>query len=232
MPKAKYLGKGVYSIPEASHLTNIPTSQIRRWVRGYRLYRDSSSTWRSPVFTPDYGAIGDKFALSFLDLVEVQFIAWFRQQGVSWRAIRVAAANAAKLLEFGHPFAKRDFFTDGSGILARIAKSSGEQELVNLVSSQYEIDQLVYPLLYQNLDFGEGEMDVANRWWPQGRRAGIVVDPARNMGRPIVAQWNIPTAVLANLFENVGSVDRVADWYEIDVVAVRQAVEFEQRTAA
>lgn len=230
MKKAKYLGKGVYSIPEVSNLTGISTSHIRRWVRGYRLYRDSTVSWQSLVFAPDYQAIGEKFALSFLDLIEVQFIAWFRRHEVSWKAIRVAAENAAKLLEFGHPFAKRSFFTDGKGILARIGESSGEHELINLVSSQYEMDQLVCPLLYENLDFGE--MDVANRWWPRGRSAGIVVDPARNMGKPVVAKWNIPTGVLASLFDNVGSIERVADWYEIDSEAVRQAVEFEHRSAA
>ena len=32
----KFIGKGLYSVPEAARLTNVPSARIRRWLSGYR----------------------------------------------------------------------------------------------------------------------------------------------------------------------------------------------------
>ena len=218
----RFLGKGIFSLPEAAALTGLSSAQIRRWITGYQ-HRDA-------VFAADFQRLNERVSLSFLDLVEVLFVDSFRKHGVSWSSIRTAAQKAAAMLEYSHPFAKRSFYTDGKYILTRIAEASGDPELLNLVDDQYEIDTLVFPLLYENLDFGD--LDIAARWWPRGREAGVFVDPHHNMGRPTVATFNIPTAVLAQLFETVKSAQEVADWYEIDTGSVMQAVEFEASLAA
>lgn len=225
-----YLGKGIYSVPEASRLTGIRSNQIRRWLTGYQRTTKSGTAVQPSIFRPDFGQLDGKLSLSFLDLIEIQFIHSFRRHGVSWRSIRTAATRAADLLQFGHPFAKRQFFTDGKSILARIADEAKEPDLLNLVNSNYEIDRLVSPFLYGNLEFGE--LDVANRWWPSGKQAGIVVDPARHLGKPIVERYNIPTAVLAASYHAAQSLEVVADWYEIDQESVKQAIDFEILQAA
>lgn len=225
-----FFRRGIYSVPEASRLTGISAAQIRRWIRGYKRVDDTGVQWKSAVFDADYPSIDNVLSLSFLDLVEVQFIQSFRQHGVSWKAIRLAAQRAADLVESEHPFAKRQFFTDGKSILTRIAGDCDNVELLNLVHNQYELDRLVSPLLYENLDFGE--LDFANRWWPTGRSSGVVVDPLRNLGKPIVERYNVPTSVLADMVEATGSIERVADWYEIDLDSVREAVTFEGASRA
>ena len=225
-----HIGKGVYSVAEASRLTGIPAAQIRRWTRGYRIRTKAGVREQPPIFDTEFETVDQSHALSFLDLIEIQFIHSFRKHGVSWNAIRVATQRAASILQFSHPFTKREFFTDGSSILTRIGRESDEPELLNLVIDQYEMNSLVSPLLYENIDFGE--LDIAERWWPNGRSAGVVVDPSMNLGKPIVAKYNIPTSVLAQAYRSVGSVELVANWYEIDQAAVECAIKFEMPRAA
>ena len=225
----EYLGKGIYSIPEAARLTRLTSGQIRRWVRP-RSSTAATSDRRPPIVAPDFEVIDSRLSLSFLDLIEVLFVKSFRSYGVSWKAIRTASQSASRLLDSNHPFAQRRFFTDGIDILTRIGEEQTERELMNLVRSQYEFDEIVAPLLYENLDFGE--LDLARRWWPGGRSRDIIVDPHLNLGKPVVARYNIPTSVLYQLYLSQSSSSKVADWYEIDEEAVVAAVDFEAGLAA
>lgn len=61
---------------------------------------------------------------------------------------------------------------------------------------------------------------------------GVVVDPARCFGKPIVEGPCIATRILASAYESNGrDILRVADWYEIDPQDVQRAVDFEARIA-
>lgn len=223
-----YIGRGIYSVPEVARLTGVSSSKIRRWVRGYTLSDYHGRL--PPVIEPDYAPIENRTSLSFLDLVEVRFVDSFRRHGVSWRSIKIASRRAAALLQTNHPFAKRRFFTDGREILTRVAEDSREPELLNLVRDQYELDDIVSPLLTEELDFDD--LDLARRWWPRGKQGGVVVDPARNLEKPIVERYGVPTEVLSRQYKAAGSLEAVAEWYEIDVDSVRRAVEFEAFLAA
>lgn len=225
-----YLGRGIYSIPEAATLTSLPANQVRRWILGYGGIRADIPPKYAPLFAADYPRMGRSVSISFLDLVEVLFIRSFRKHGVSWGSIRVASQKAAAFLESPHPFARRAFYTDGRDILTRVAQDSGERELINLVRDQYEMDDIVSPALYENLEFGD--MDFANRWWPLGRSQGVVVDPALNLGKPVVAAYNIPTATLGRMAKTAGNVRQVAEWYEVDEATVLAAIEYENAIAA
>ena len=92
------------------------------------------------------------------------------------------------------------------------------------------MDDLVSPALYENLDFSE--MDLANRWWPLGRSKRVVLDPALNLGKPVVAAFNIPTATLSRVAKTAGSAREVAEWYEVDEATVLAAIEYENALAA
>jgi uncharacterized protein (DUF433 family)/DNA-binding transcriptional MerR regulator len=223
-----YIGKGIYSVPEVARLAGVSASKIRRWVRGSEV--GDNNVRRPPVIESDYPQLENKTALSFLDLVEIRFVDSFRRHGVSWKSIRTASQKAADLLDTTHPFAKRRFFTDGKEILTRVAEESMEPELLNLVRDQYELNDIVSPLLTAELDFDD--LDLARRWWPRGKQAGVVLDPARNLGKPIVDRCGVPTEVLSHQYKASGSLEAVAEWYEIDVDSVRRAVEFEASLAA
>lgn len=226
----EYLGRGIYIISEVSRLTGIRATTVRRWVEGYRYVRNASARLSVPVFGTEYGAIEGKTALSFLDLVEIRFIEVFRSYGVSWPTIRVASLRAAELLDCAHPFAKKVFYTDRRTIFARISQGSDDVALIDLAKRQYAIDKILSPYLHSGLEFN-GE-EVAERWWPKGKQAGIVVDPKRNFGRPIMDKYNVPTRVLASALRAGASIREVAEWYEVDEESVQAAADFEVKSAA
>lgn len=225
----RYLGRGIYTVAEASRLTGVPRHSIRRWLRGYRFGASRGGEHQSrPIVVGDYGNEDfEQLTLSFLDLVEARFVSAFRQHGVSWKVIRLAASRATELLDRSHPFSSRRFQTDGKTILAEVGQDT--PELLDLAKNQMAFRKVIAPYLYQALDFSE---DVAVRWWPTGKRSGILVDPMRAFGQPIVDNTGIPTRTLFEAFEVEGATARVAQIYEIPERTVKRAVEFERSLAA
>src|SRR3546814_17143069 len=108
---SKLLGVGIYSIPDASRISGVSASRIRRWARGYR-YKVGNEARRSPaVWAADLPPIDGVFSLSFLDLLEVRFIDAFLESGLSWKKLRTAADAAKELLGTTHPFSTQSFKT-------------------------------------------------------------------------------------------------------------------------
>ncbi len=223
--QSSLLGKGIYNIPEASALTGVSTGRIRRWLRGYR-FRSGSQDHRSPpLWAPQLPDIEGKMALGFLDLLEVRFVDAFLSEGVTWPTLRKAAAKAADLVDSSHPFCTKRFKTDGRHIFAELLDTTGEASLIELTKSQHYFEKIIRPYL-KGLEF---EADEPARWWPLGTNREVVLDPQRSFGLPIVDKAGIQTAVLAKAVGVNKSVRQVAAWYETDLKAVRDAVEFERQ---
>ena len=60
----------------------------------------------------------------------------------------------------------------------------------------------------------------------------MVLDPNRGFGQPIISEFGVPTAILANAYNIEKSYEKVANWYEVNRRAVREAVVFERNLAA
>lgn len=230
LSSASLIGIGLYSVPEAARLSHVAPARIRRWLRGYA-YRHADEQRTSPaVWQPQLPVLDGSVGLGFLDLMEVRFVDAFREAGVPWRTIRLAAQRAKELLNQDHPFSTRGFQTDGHSIFADVLQESGESQLLDLAKNQYAFKRVISPSLYAGVDFDQ--MDRAARWWPMGKRRHVVVDPMRLFGQPIVAEGNVPTAVLADAVETEGSVRSVSKWYGVHESAIRDALKFERSLAA
>ena len=226
----KVIGRGVYSLAEAERLTKVPQQRIKRWTAGY-VYRDKDEErYTAPVIATELEPIDGTPVLDFSDLLEVRFLNAFREHGVGWKAIRIAAQRAKELLGRHRPFSTRIFKTDGQTILAEIVQEAGDKLLLDLVENQYAFEQIISPYLYAGIEFDQ--LDEPERWWPLGEERCVVLDPQRAFGAPIVAQGGIPTRILADAMQTEGSIEFVAKWYESDPREVCDAVEFEHRLAA
>lgn len=223
-----FLGIGTYGVPEAARLTGIPSARIRRWIRGYRFKARNGYRTSPPVVKGELEHLGGQTVLSFLDLMEIRVVDEFLNRGVRWRTLRQAHQNARGLLRMSHPFCSRQFKTDGREIFTQIHAETGEPALIGLSESQRVFAGILDPYL-EDIDF---DKDVPRRWWPLGRSVGVVIDPARSYGKPIVARSGVPTQVLAQAYDAERSYRAVAAWYEVDEAAVRHAVRYERRLAA
>lgn len=223
------VGIGLYSIPEASRLTKIPSQSIRRWLKGYRYPAGSSNRYSSPLWVPEVGEIDDSLTISFLDLMELRIVREFRGKGVSLQAIRIAIQRASNLFARSHPLTQKRLLTDGRSIFAQIAQEQGDPELVDLVSSQYAFERVLRPSLYASMAF-DSYGDVIC-WYPLWRKKSVVLDPGRSFGRPIVAE-GVPTEILTAAYAAEQNLETVARWYDVPKEAVKAAIDFEQQIAA
>ncbi len=259
-PQYRWIGRGIYTTAEASRLTAISARRIRRWVQGYRFGLEGGRRTSPPVLTPEVTQRDEGFvALTFRDLIEVMCVHGFLKAGVKWPLLRNAHQNAAEILGLDHPFATRQFLTDGHSVLLK----TGEESLLDLVSNQYALVRILSPYLKTDgLDFVGA---FAARWWPMGKREPVVLDAGRSFGQPIVPQ-GVPTVILYRAYlaesraksspEAIGlwpaparidpsahpllvaaaldekTVRYVAGWYSIPPRSVRAAIEYESRLAA
>lgn len=225
----RYIGHGVYSLPEASRLISVPRQRIRRWLEGY-VFRSSGRTYYSaPVVAADVGRSSGELSLSFADLLEVRFLDAFLQHGVSLREIRLAAEGARELVESDHPFSTKKFKTDGKSILAEIGKPRSRKYL-DVAKSQWVFSSIVRPYLFAGVEFNQ--MNEPNRWWPLTKRKLVLIDPERSFGTPIVSEGGVPTRVLAASAKAEKSRRTAALLYDVPLRAVNHAVEYETQLSA
>ena len=219
---ADIVGVGIYTVPEAARLTRVPAPRIRHWVFG-----KGGHAALDPELLPQDG----QEAIGFLNLIEVLFLRELRAQGVSFGAIRKAAALARKYLNRPHPFANGQFFvhTDGKNLLLQVVNDTDDKSLVDLASGNGAWLQVLERSFTHSISF-DGINGSASQWQPDPRAPRIVVDPQRQFGRPIDSETGVPTDVLADALraEN-GNAARVAKWWKVPVEAVNQAAEFELR---
>ena len=225
-----YIGKGIYPLITAAKILKINPQKMRRWIKGYTYPKNMEFHSSKPLFKIEFEYNSDDVVISFLDLAELLFIKTFVQYGISLQKIRKAAITASNLLNASHPFAIRKMFTDGKSIFAKIAQTENDTSLLDLLNKQFQLDEIVEPLLYECIDFNK--YDYAEKWWPLGKRKDIVLDPTRNMGQPILNKYNVRTELIYELYKTNHSISEISEWYELDKKAIDTAINFEKGLVA
>ncbi|HEX4265872.1 MAG TPA: DUF433 domain-containing protein [Verrucomicrobiae bacterium] len=164
-----------------------------------------------------------------MDLIEIRFVDAFLKAGVSWKMIRKAHEKGIEIFGTNHPFCTRGFTTDGREIFVELHKETGERSLMEIVSSQHVFVQIIRPFL-KELEFDSEHTLV--RWKPATSKRLVVLDPARNFGKPTVARHGVPTEILARAAQASESLEEVSRWYEVPRAEIEDAIEFEQQLAA
>lgn len=226
------VGIGVYDVSEASRLTGIATSKIRRWLFGYATKQSEAEVSKyAALWTPEPSLDDLDQTLSFHDLLEIRFVDAFRKHGVSLQAIRVASEHAKDWFDSPYPFTCRRFQTDGQSIFATTLEKTGDEHLIDLVKKQYVFKQVIKPSLYAGIDYGDHNQ--ALRWYPISRSKKVVLDPARSFGKPILADSGITTETIFTSWqaEDQNS-SYVASLYGLTKDEVELAVRFELRMAS
>lgn len=216
---------GFYTVAEAARLLGLSSGQrITRWLV-------PTAKGAEPVVLRDYQRVGKEHELSFLDLMEIRFIEHFRQVRISLQSLRVAAKTARAELGVTHPFATSSvkFQTDRKAIFLETAKATGDKQLLNLMTKQIAIYEVIESSFARDLVFG---MDgVAAEWRPAPAAApNVIVSPRFAFGRPVVGNRRVPTSALfRSWLSNENDIGVVSDWFEVEPEAVEEAVRFELR---
>jgi uncharacterized protein (DUF433 family) len=227
-PKTE-LWSGSYSLLDAARIARAKPRSLKRWATGYD-YSYSKQKFHSPGLlqsaVPDVD--GEKF-LTFQQLVEMMFIRFFHEHGVSLPVIRAVAKTMATRYKTSHPFAIQNLQTDGTTIFAdglHIDDTEGLSQsriTEDLRQGQIVIRDFAQPY-FRQIDYEAME---AARYWPRGQEAGIVIDPQRSFGSPIDDATGVPTQVLYEMYRAGEATEIIAEWYQVEKKFVIAAVEFE-----
>ena len=220
------IGTGLYTIGEVATFARIPARQVRRWLRGYR----SGNRIYPPLWSSELSESPLPQAFGFHDLLEVRVVYAFRQYGVSLPTIRKACQHAREHFERPYPFTCQRFLTDGRTVFAEILEQAGEAEdakLLDMARKQYVFERVVRPSLYAGIEYDESGN--AQRWFLADRKRRIVLDPARNFGKPILAESGVPTEALFAAYRLEQDSRRVAAIYEVPVADVETAIRYQQQ---
>jgi uncharacterized protein (DUF433 family) len=216
------VGTGSYGIPEGARLARVQIRTASRWISG------SGAEGRGRLLKPDLPPVGSRHALSFLDLIDLLVVGRFREVGVSLQTVRRVHARLSQSLGTSHPFGHRRLLTDGQTIFMETLDHVGDKHLEEVLSGQKAMPEVLKPYLRQ-IEYAE-ESQTAIRW---NIASGVVVDPNRSFGKPIVASEGTATFVLAQAFwANGKDEDLVADLFDVSPEAVRQAIAFESEFAS
>lgn len=219
--KPDLLSGGIFTVPETAELVDVPQASVRIWVNGKK-------GRQQPVIDNQLGLVNGKVAVNFTNLMELRFVARFSKAGVRLNEIRSILQEAKETLVHPHPFATRIVFqTDGQKVVAAITRRHGV-ELVyeDLRTKNYEMPIVVMPSLKEDVIFDPLGNVVA--WYPRKEIApNVIIHPRFSFGKPVLQESRIPTETLASAVKAEGSVEAVADQFELSEQQVKEAVRFE-----
>jgi uncharacterized protein (DUF433 family) len=224
------IGTGIYTPTEAASLLNERPDTVNRWAWGYSRTRNDQQRAHPPLIRTELPRVDGQKAITFVELIELLYIRAFERAGVSWSQIKEAARVASRMFSTDHPFALRHLYVDPGSLYGSLREQDGSESLVQLVGhGQHAMPQLVKPYLEQ-IEFDVN--DVARRWWPMGKTAGIVVDPLKAFGAPVVEPVGIRARSLAAAYDaelpafGTAALNRVAWTYDIEPEHVQAALRF------
>ena len=205
-----------YTYAEAGRYARTSPANVRRWFR--------NPSRRGAVLSPLPEA-----GRSYIQLIEVRFVATMRARGIKLDELRRARAYIRKELQVEHPFAHVRFKKTGINLLLEsLADFEGldDDDLVLApgLGGQLGMRQLLEGVITE-LDY---DHEIAVRWYPRGRQEPIIIDPRMSFGRPTVVGTGIPTTVLYHRYHAGDSKEFLADDFRLSPEQVDAGIAFEE----
>lgn len=230
------IGVGYYTAAEAARLLKTKPRVISRWLGGYSYKSSDGSVVKStPLWRPQLPQLGDSLEIGFRDLIELRFVLAFIRRGVGLNVIRRCLDTARNIIGEERPFSTHQFQTDGKSIFLESLRNHQESvdgdrspNVVDLRTNQMVFKQVIEPT-FRDLDLADGSVV---QWRPFRGKPSIVVDPVRSFGKPLAAEYGVPTFALANAAKAESSARRAASLFEVPVAIVNEAIAFERSLMA
>lgn len=201
-----------YSIAEAARYAGTSPNTVAYWHRGTSL---------GPVLP----GRERREPLSYLQLVEVAFVATFRKLGVSLQRIRKAREYLAQRFHSEFPFAEFRLQSEGTHILMDL-KEQGEDTEVELLLIADERGQTAWkPLVGDRFAQFEYEGNLAIRWHPISGESPVIIDPRVAFGAPTVS--GVPTWAIKGRWVAGETLDEISEDFGLSSEQVIEALAFE-----
>ncbi len=214
-----------YSLTEAARLARTSPATVRRWLQGYA----QPGHQMVPVFGPAKPADGQPLMVSFVELIEIVVVARFRKGAATSRPLsldrlRRAHRYAREALGVAYPYASLKLKEYGGHVLHEFEALEGEGPWLMALDAhgQWVLPGLVQQELEQNIDFN-GEF--AERWYPRGRMAHLVVDPHVAAGRVTIEGRGVTVDTVRHRWRAGEPIQSIAADYDLEPEAVEEILQ-------
>ena len=211
----RYMLLPVYTYVDAGRYAATNPQNVRNWFKG----QASEGHKMRSVFdrVPRHG-------LSYVQLIEVAFVAAMRRKGLALDEMRRAYAHVRRAMQRDYPFAEERFKTDGIELF------------IEAYGELLAVGQHGRVVMREALEAATGSLDYADRlvarWHPRGRDKPIIIDPRLSFGRPVVEGTGVPTLALAQRFNAGESIDFLAHDFALSREKIEEALRFENPSLA
>lgn len=212
-------------MPQWKRRLTLPAYKVGDAARYAQISRQTILSWESassakPVITNR----ADGAALSYLQLVELAFVAQLRKAGVKLPVIKDAREFVQLQLGSEFPFAQHAFKTDGKDILMEYNQFVADQPVGKLLVTNKH--QLAWGEIlgdkFQEFKYEDG---LAVQWHVAGKESPVLIDPRISFGAPMVG--GIATWAIKGRWEAGESADDIAEDFSIKRKEVEHALKFE-----
>lgn len=218
------LDLGAYRYAEAARLAQTNHQLLTAWLKLVQADQPQSEPNAAEVVK----------VLSYPQLLELAIVVRFRRSEVRLadlaqlhhmlvrrEALRDPGAPASR-----HPFVLRSFMFDG-------LRQCAQADTTLRRAIQYGGDGVAWnPLIAEFFGRVEFNDRLIIRWYPRGRDRGVVVDPQRGFGSPIVDGSGIPTYIISERHAGGETTEELAEDYSLTARQISDALAFEQSLAA
>jgi len=206
-PWRKRLHLPNYQVGEAARYTQISTQTVVAW---HKIEQKMLSEKQK------------RARLSYLQLIELAVVAAFRKAKFPLKEIRAAREFIQRDLKSSFPFAEYKFKRYGKSLFTEY-KGEGRHRLFKAnQEGQLAWEELVGPLL---AEFDYEHEGIAVRWHVAGSDSPIIIDPRISFGAPSVS--GTATWIIKGRFDAGESDSAIAEDFNLNVAAVREALKFE-----
>jgi Protein of unknown function (DUF433) len=152
-----------------------------------------------------------------MELIEVAFVAFFRNIGVPLQRIRSARDYVAQNFNAEYPFVEHRFQTEGAHILMDFATLASANDFKQIIVADTG-GQLAWGSTMSN-KFAEfdyealGQETLALKWHLAGRHSKVVIDPRVSFGAPTVN--GVPTWALKGRYQAGESIEEIVEDFQI-----------------
>ena len=202
-----------YQTSDAARYSGVAAQTVTHWHHG--------DGWLGPAL-PGHQK---RKHLSYLQLVEVAFVATFRTLGVSLQRIRKARTYAAQVLNAEYPFAEYKWLTEGHHAMLNLIDVDDDASMGSLIVGDAHGQIAWQEMVGARFSQFDYEEDTALIWHVKGRESPVVIDPRISFGAPTVR--GIPTWVLKGRWSAGESVADIKDDFGLGEEEITHGLAFE-----
>jgi len=202
-----------YQVSDAAHYASTSVRTISYWQHG------------GGQLGPPLPGRERRQPLSYLQLVEVAFVATFRLLGVSLQRIRRAREYAAQTLHGEYPFVDYRWQTEGYHVLLDLREVEREAAFGRLIVGDAHGQLAWQPLVVERFGQFDYVHELAVIWHVAGRGSAVVIDPRVSFGAPTVS--GVPTWAIKGRYDAGESLNDILDDFGLTEDQLEDALRFE-----